>query len=298
MTDRVGLNHMGTPLDTTMSMKESALSYAARDWVVFPVHNAAAGKCSCGNAECNDVGKHPRTGHGFKDATTDPKTINDWWERWPKANIGIPTGSPTGLMVVDVDADKGGLDTWRDWLDINGVVNTKSSVTGGGGNHYLFLTDGQFFSNSVRKLGQGIDIRGDGGYFVAPPSLHGSGELYEWEGHDETISPVPYWLVEKYRQANIPTTDTRTPNGCLPGYLIGVIPEGCRDDTLTKVTGYLHAKIADKRLVRLLVHQTNQLRCRPSLDESQVDKILDSILARNGAGDYRGVVPAVLEVVG
>jgi len=282
------LDYGEIPSESLVTKRQVALAYAKEGWPVFLLHNPADGGCSCGKAGCSDVGNPPRTRHGFNDATTDPNTINEWWDESPEANIGIPTGLPTGLMVVDVDADKGGLDTWGEWLDINGVVNTKSSITGGGGNHYLFLTNGQSFSNSVQKLGQGIDIRGDGGYFVAPPSLHESGQLYEWEGNCEAISLVPGWLVEKCRTANFRSNDTRTQTGQLPDYLFGDIPEGSRDETLTRVVGYLHAKITDKRLVGLLLHQTNQLRCRPPLKEHQVNKILDSILARNGAGVYRG----------
>ncbi len=58
----------------------AALDYAARGWPVFPLHNPrAGGGCSCRKADCNQIGKHPRTEHGVKDATTDTATIRGWW---------------------------------------------------------------------------------------------------------------------------------------------------------------------------------------------------------------------------
>ena len=85
-------------------MLDEALQYAARGWRVFPLHDTSSGKCSCGKA-CASPGKHPRTRHGVKDATTDAKQILAWWKRWPRANIGLATGS--GLVVIDIDGPAG-----------------------------------------------------------------------------------------------------------------------------------------------------------------------------------------------
>ena len=106
------LDYGEIPSESLVTKRQVALAYAKEGLPVFPLHNPADGGCSCGKAGCSDVGKHSRTRHGFNDATTDPNTINEWWDESPEANIGIPTGLPTGLMVVDVDADKGGLGTW------------------------------------------------------------------------------------------------------------------------------------------------------------------------------------------
>ncbi|MDP9380357.1 MAG: bifunctional DNA primase/polymerase, partial [Chloroflexota bacterium] len=66
-----------------------ALRYAELGWFVFPVHTVRDGTCSCGNPECGNAGKHPRTKDGSLDATTDPGDIRRWWSKWPDANIGI-----------------------------------------------------------------------------------------------------------------------------------------------------------------------------------------------------------------
>src|SRR5215203_548078 len=82
---------------------EWALWYAVvHDWLVFPLHTPGDGGCSCGNGECRNFGKHPRTPNGFKDATTDPDQIRRWWEQWPSANIGSPYPS-----VLDCDLPRG-----------------------------------------------------------------------------------------------------------------------------------------------------------------------------------------------
>ena len=84
-------------------MLEAALLYATAGYPVFPIAPR---------------GKHPLTKHGFKDATIDADTIRKWWQRWPDANIGIPTGDASGLYVVDADTPEGVA-----WLEHHGLIN-------------------------------------------------------------------------------------------------------------------------------------------------------------------------------
>ncbi len=86
----------------------AALAYAARGWHVFPCHSARAGRCSCGAPACQHPGKHPRTLHGLKDATTDPALITRWWQQWPDANVAVATGAVSGLVALDEDPRHGG----------------------------------------------------------------------------------------------------------------------------------------------------------------------------------------------
>jgi Bifunctional DNA primase/polymerase, N-terminal len=96
-------------MNTMQSMKAAALWYAEHGVPVFPVHYPVqGGGCSCKKPDCAHPGKHPRTPHGFKDATTDQERINSWWAECPFANIGIPTGAASGLVVVDCDPRNGG----------------------------------------------------------------------------------------------------------------------------------------------------------------------------------------------
>ncbi len=72
------------------SRLDAALDYASRGWPVLPLHTARShARCSCGRADCSSPGKHPRTEHGVKDATTDENTIRSWWKEHPTANVGI-----------------------------------------------------------------------------------------------------------------------------------------------------------------------------------------------------------------
>jgi hypothetical protein len=165
-----------------ISMLEAALAYAKRGWPVFPCHSIVNGKCTCGKPDCSSPGKHPRTKNGFKDATTDEATIREWWRKWPNANIGIATGSESGLFVLDIDPEHGGEQSLQQLKDKYGPLPETARVrTGSGGWHYYFrYPAGLRLPNSSSKLGPGIDTRGDGGYVIAPPSLHVSGRRYEW----------------------------------------------------------------------------------------------------------------------
>lgn len=156
---------------------EYALAYAALGWPVLPLwwSDGEAGEvCGCPNgAACKSKpGKHPlgaEVPHGYKDATTDPAQIEAWWTKWPKANIGIATGAASGIVVVDVDPRNGGDDTIRALEAQYGKLKSKIvTKTGGGGWHVIYQYDGR---KLPKTLGAGIDLKGDGGYIVAPPSV-------------------------------------------------------------------------------------------------------------------------------
>ena len=88
---------------------QAALSYASRGWAVFPCHSIREpGGCSCYRADCASPAKHPKTAGGLTAATTDPSTIEQWWHRWPNANVAIRTGAASGIVVLDIDPDHGG----------------------------------------------------------------------------------------------------------------------------------------------------------------------------------------------
>lgn len=167
-----------------MNMLEHAHQYASRGWAILPLYSIDNGQCACGNPDCSSPGKHPMTSNGCKGATTDITQITDWWSHNPNANIGIATGSASGLFVVDVDDGDGKigseslqkLEREFEPLPRDFVVHT-----GGGGLHIYLATPPSEIRNSAGKLAANIDVRGDGGYVVAPPSIHASGKRYSWE---------------------------------------------------------------------------------------------------------------------
>jgi predicted P-loop ATPase len=204
-----------------MKNLEWALSYAESGWRVFPIFeiDADTGECSCGDPACGrNAGKHPRIGGGFKNATTDAEQISVWWQAWPDANIGLATGA--GVVVLDVDIGKDGdasllaleeryspSKTWR---------HTLESQTGSGGSHHFFaVPDGIEVGNSRSKLGPGLDVRGDGGYVVLPPSNHISGGKYEWS-NEGLPEPCPDWLL-RLMLASSSTEATRDAEDRAPG---------------------------------------------------------------------------------
>jgi Bifunctional DNA primase/polymerase, N-terminal len=143
--------------------------------------------------------------HGAKDATTDAERISKWWDMWPNSNVGIATGS--GLQVLDVEShalnELDELIAGREW------PRTPTVYTGGGGLHFYFAGTGR---NSVSKLGPGIDVRGEGGFVVAPPSRHVSGQSYCWLVSDAELAPWPSWLVPPEKEP-VGTTERLWGNG-------------------------------------------------------------------------------------
>ena len=172
----------------------SALALARRGWPVLACHEGRP--CSCGRAECPSPGKHPRTPRGLHDATRDPATLRAWWRRWPQANLGVRTGAApdgAGLVVLDVDPAHGGEASLAGLVEVHGPLPATLGVaTGGGGRHLYFAHPGGTVANSAGRLGAGLDVRGDGGYVVVPPSRHPSGARYRWRA--ASVAELPGWL--------------------------------------------------------------------------------------------------------
>jgi hypothetical protein len=192
-----------------MAPLEAALDYAARGWSVFPCHSIRAGACSCGNP-CTSPGKHPRTVNGCRDATRDPQQIRRWWRRWPDANPAIATGEGSGIFTVDVDTNKGGdLHFARRIARQGPLPDTCTNRTGGGGWHFIFSwPDGADIRNSTSQLAHGVDVRGNGGYIMAPPANHISGGFYEIEINIDPVA-APDWLIAALTETPQPDQSPR-----------------------------------------------------------------------------------------
>ena len=223
----------------------AALSYAERGWPVFPVN-----------------GKAPLTRHGFRDATRDPAQIRAWWTAHPAAGVAAATGEVSGLLVVDVDAQKGGGRTWKELCSRRGKVpETLATLTGGGGSHLLFRFPGDVPS-STGKLADHVDVKAAGGYIVLPPSVHPNGRPYKWMNRAEPADP-PEWLVELARGRR---------NGVAPKPVDEVIPEGRRRDAMLTVAGKLkRAGLSGDEILPTL-RKLNE-RCRPPLDDDEIRSV-------------------------
>ena len=153
------------------NMLAAALAYAEQGIAVFPLHNPLPeGSCSCGNAECGkSTGKHPRTSNGLNAATIDRNQIQRWWNDWPAANIGIPTGAANDLVVVDVDHAAGEVSLGRMTGKYGTLPDTKKVKTGNGYQLYFKYPGVKVKSKATFCSDYpNVDSRGDGGYVVAP----------------------------------------------------------------------------------------------------------------------------------
>lgn len=185
-----------------------ALRYAAAGMRVHPLWQVdpATQRCACPKGtDCGEKqrGKHPRLGGWQEKATTDADQVREWWTRSPEAGIGIATGSGSRVWVLDVDGPEA-----MAWYDANvekhGLVSTLGVRTSRGAHLYWRWVDGVTVRNA-----QGlpdapkVDVRGEGGYVCAPPTMHRSGQRYAWvtdQGFQREIAEPPAWLLEIVRE--------------------------------------------------------------------------------------------------
>ena len=239
---------------------DAAIEYASRGMAVFPLKVR---------------GKEPMTAHGVKNATTNFDTIEKWWTRYPNANIGIACGAVSGgLLVVDLDEKENGIsgsDSLHNWERENGELpETVRSITGKGGAHLLYRIDHPE-KNKVNLL-EGVDIRSDNGYIVAPPSIHPNGNRYEWEYDPEEyeIAKADETVLKLLSVGRKPEPDKFT--------VPDKIPDGRRNDTIFKMACSLQAKgLTDGSILAACLSE-NRDKCNPPLSDEEVGKIVESAL--------------------
>lgn len=268
-------------------MHNELSDYIHFGWYVIPVHGVMVGrggamKCTCGNPACASPGKHPTTREGLKNATVRKDWIDAWWKKWPFANVGIVTGKQSGLVVVDIDPRHGGDDALDSlFVRHDRFPGTVEVMTGGGGRHFYFRHPGVEIRNSANKLGAGIDVRGDGGYVLAPPSSHISGGRYEWEASSDPaevqIADMPQWLVDLLKApAEKAGRDWAVFHG-EPGQS-SLICEGGRDNFLTACAGAMRRWGMTYAAILAALRADNEMRCKPPLADAQVQKIARSVM--------------------
>ncbi len=168
-------------------IERAALSYAKRGWSVIPAEPR---------------GKRPVVAwQEFQRRIATADEIADWFGRWPDANVAVVTGALSGLVVLDIDPRHGGTDSLSRLEITHGPLpQTLEALTGGGGRHLYFRHPGGLVRNRV-GLAPGVDVRGDGGCVVAPPSVHPSGKRYAWVAshgpEDRPPARAPDWLLRQ-----------------------------------------------------------------------------------------------------
>jgi hypothetical protein len=161
----------------------AALDYAERRWAVFP---------------CCPRSKHPAFRGGFKNGTSNPSTIRRWWLARPDYNVGVRTGIASGVWILDVDGDYGATSLVKLEVKHGPLPPTLTSVTAGGC-HFWFVYEGPVPCSADERIGRGLHVRGEGGYVLAPPSLHPDGPTYHWT-NNRPPALAPEWLVRLTRK--------------------------------------------------------------------------------------------------
>lgn len=252
----------------TTSCREAALDYRRAGWSVLPVRPGE---------------KRPLIRwETLQRKHASPDDIAAWFTRWPEANVGVVTGTISGLVVLDVDPHHGGEESLHRIEATEGPLQpTVEARSGGGGRHLYFAHPGGVVRNRA-GIAAGIDLRGDGGYIVAPPSRHPSGRPYAWrEGRapgDVPLAPLPRWLIAG-------------PDGTIgPGHDFAYwralvregVDEGRRNTTIASLTGHLLWHGIDSRVALELLHAWNRVRCRPPLPDDEVAQVVESITRLHG----------------
>lgn len=233
---------------------DAALNYAGRGWAVFPLN-----------------GKRPFPDtQGFRDATTETKQIRRWWKHWPKANVGIACDSQRGPIVIDIDGPSG-----LELLAELSLPPTREATSGRPHRHHLYfnpLLDGTAIPRMIKLRHNGVkhefDVLGDGGYVVAPPSIHPeTKQPYRWLTR-RSLAPLPDSILQLVRQNK--STVSADP-------LPAVIGEGERDTLLTSLAGSMRRRGASPESIVAALREMNATHVSPPLDDRQLVKIAKSI---------------------
>ncbi len=228
-------------------------------------------------------GKLPFGGtHAFKDATLDPKQIRAWWKKWPNANVGIACDSQTGPIVVDIDGPSG----WAMIEDL-AIVDTRQATSGKKTKRHLYfdpLLDGTEIRRMIRPFGPkggkiALDILGDGGYVVAPPSVHPeTGRRYQWVSK-RPMTRLPKVLLRMLNEQQ------QEPNGkkSIADPLPDTIGEGERDNLLTSLAGSMRRRNASPSAILAALREENERRVDPPLPDKDLRRIAKSIGSKEPA---------------
>jgi hypothetical protein len=238
----------------------TALALAARGFHIFP---------------CRPRDKRPATANGLKDATTDPAIIQTWWQQRPDSNLAVATGAASGIFVVDLDGLDAEAALRRLEVEHGALPATVEAITARG-RHIYFKWPQEPVRNSASKIGAHIDVRGDGGYVLCPPSIHPSGRRYCWSVDSaDRIADAPAWLLA--RQKGVPVTTTLSAEWRT---LIEGVSEGARDCSVARLAGHLLRHHVNAFVTLGLLQTWNAANCMPPLPPADIERIVNSIAAK------------------
>lgn len=211
----------------------------------------------------------------FQHRRATDEELAEWFERWPEANVAIITGHISGLVVVDADGEQG-----MNWLATNMPVTGVYARTGKGVHGY-FRLNGQEVRNRAR-LAPEVDVRGEGGYVVAPPSTHASGRPYEfvfpdgmngWDGLADFDFPASQPSLASGGRGNLSGLSLEAVKPCVS---LAPAAQGQRNATLARLAGRWAQKGLDSDEVLLLAKAWNAAN-NPPLGASELERTVRSI---------------------
>ena len=205
------------------------------------------------------------------------ENINDWWSRWPTANIGLICGSISNLAVLDIDVDKGGLESLekiapKEFRPDNLTTPTAKTGRIGGGLHFYFRCNNP--PGKITNLMPGLDFQGEGSYVVAPPSVHFSGNYYTWVkslSDFEMMDMLP-WLLKVIEDHN----KKRGSGESRATTSDGKLKVGVRNTELTSLSGALYNRGIHPDAIKKVLHSVNKEISEDPLSEREVDTIRTS----------------------
>lgn len=259
------------------ALGNAALELARRGLKIFP---------------CGQRSKDPLSGsHGYKDATDSPLQIEAWWQANPNFNVAVATGPASGFWALDVDADKGGEATLRQWEGEHGELPATVEVITGRGRHLWFkwpeADPGCNLQTQERFDMPGVDARGRNGYILVPPSRHPNGKQYAWSvDSGNSLTAAPDWLIRIIARSDGPV-EAHSPEQWR-SFISEDVDGSRRRPAIARLYGLLARSRTgyqwlDQDVAVEICRCVNAVRCKPPLTDLEIRKICDGIQARENA---------------
>lgn len=286
-----------------MTLLEAALAYEKLGWSVIPLQPTK--KVLPGEEE---IGKKPIVKwEAYQKRRATPKEISAWWQKWPKANIGLVTGKVSGVIAIDIDSPRGQEAYTSEFGEIHNTIRQKTGKPGG--MHLLFRPMPKFEYRNFAKKIDDVDFRGDGGYIVIAPSVHVSGDkLYTWDNIDpivdglDDLMDVPKDVHELIIRANYDKNGTKkkNPEGWVVEQLLFGQDEGARNEIAAKMAGYYLRLFHEDQAAAEAAMSVWDEKNRPPLGHKVIRTTVQSIAKKRASENIvsiTGQVQSLTEIV-
>lgn len=249
------------------AIRRAALEYCAYGWSVIPLRYEGS----------TEDKKKPLllSWEPYQRKPATHKQVEDWWSQWPRANVGIITGAVSGLVAVDLDGPHAG-----DLLRQAGIdLGLTATVQTARGSHFLFRHPGYKVGNRARLLsdgnGSGVDIRGDAGYIVAPPSIHGSGVVYQWSTPQSALAALPDGFAALLSRPTARDGEPRDSSWFADAWRGA--PGGQRNETAARLAGYWLRETKGNEVAAFRAMEHWATLCTPPMDIAELRTTIKSV---------------------